>query len=165
VAKTLLGLLVPTIVLMASVAAQPDDADEVGPAIKVIPRVRLGAESEMKLELLFENDSNEVVRYLFESAPHPVRRLHFILLKDGVAQIPVQDRGLMMLEANAVRELPPQKRLAHVLDLREIYGKLEPGEYTLEARVNGQPRDFGLTQLRFRKTVLHVEIVRDNKRD
>ena len=163
--KLLICVLLLSFFVLASMAAQPDEADELGPSVNLIPRVRLDAHSDMKVEMLFENDSNDVIHYLFESDSHPVRRLLFVLLKAGAAKSPVESKGSMMLDADAVRALPPQKHLVHMLDLRKTYGELEPGQYMLEARLNGQPRDFGLTQLRFRKTVLHIEVVRDAKRE
>jgi hypothetical protein len=119
----------------------------------------------MEVALVFENTSGDVLRYLFHSNDLPFAYIDFILTRNGEVQKPIRHRGRGELSKEWVRELRPGGELMLHLRLQDVYGNLEPGLYALDVRVEGQPRDFGLTQFTLDQRVAYLQIdeVRDEQ--
>ena len=136
-----------------------DDTRENTPVVDVIPVIRLDADSSLEVRLAFEAATEQHVRYLFRSEKHPIAFVSFHLLKDGTVLRSLRNTPDTFISERHVRELQPGDRLIHTLNLRELYGPLKPGMYTLEVRASGGPRDFGLSQIHLHRRALYVEVV------
>ena len=136
-----------------------DKIQENRPVVDVVPVVRLEADSPLEVRLAIEAATDQPVKYLFGNDKLPMDLVSFHLLKDGKVLRSTADVPLTFLSERRVRELKPGDRLVHTLSLRERYGQLKPGMYTLEVRASGGPHDFGLSQIHLHKRLLNVEVV------
>src|SRR5436190_21908878 len=137
VSTALLALPISFFIVGAGPAG--DDAGDDRAAVDVVPLVTVRADSPMEVQLALEPASDRPVRYLFRNDSQPIDRVYFQLLKDGKYVPHIVDEGQRALTARRVREMKPGERLIHTVSLREKYGPLKPGTYTLEVKASGGP--------------------------
>jgi hypothetical protein len=133
--------------------------EDARPSVDVVPIVRLEADSPLEVRLAFEPSTDQPVRYLYGDEKLPMSLVSFRLQKEGKAVRSPQDAPDIMLRKEHIKELKPGERLIHTVNLREMFGPLKPGTYTLEVRGSGGPRSSGLSQLHLQRRVLYVEVV------
>ena len=153
----LCGALVSVIWAGAFTATAADVKAAPTPKVRLLPVVRLKADSDLRLELVLDV-SGAPLRYLFRNDDLPVDLIYFHLVKDEQIVPQRADVPNRPLVARRVRELKPGDQLRHTLDLREQYRELKPGRYALEVRASGGPRDFGLSQIHLSERLLYIDI-------
>lgn len=129
------------------------------PVARVVPSVVLRADSPMEVSMLFENTSDKPIRYEPDTDGRSLTRLRYTLMKDGVVIERRLSTGDALFNEKAIPELPPGGTLVHRLNLRNVYGRLKPGRYALEAHVTGVPKAYDLTPIRFRERILYLDVV------
>lgn len=150
---------------LAFVRAQPDEArvNAPGELVRVVPLVRLNADSDNVLTFMFENASKEAIRYMPAGDRVRFMDLRFDVLKDGVVLERRWGDPNVLEDKSRVKELRPGQGILHTLRLKDQYGQLKPGRYSVEAKIERVPKGYGLTPLRLRQKVLIFDL--QNERD
>lgn len=150
------GLTMP----LASPQSKPpaDDAPRVvdKAIVDVLPIIHFDAESDMEVEVNFENTSEEAFHYLEGHRSRDVANLFLELYKNGHLVRPQRTRGeAPLLSKDRVLVLRPGESVLLTEKLRDRYGNLEPGRY--ELRVHYELAEGSVPHLQFGLTPLKID--------
>jgi hypothetical protein len=134
-------------------------------AIDIIPLAKVGGDSPLRVAVLVKNTSDAVVRYLPAGDGRSFNRLQFILQRDGVVIPPIMTPGHVARTEERVRELRPGAMLEHSMSLRDMFGPLEPGRYSVSVSISEGGGDFGITPIHFDRQVMFIDVQGPAKQD